>query len=199
MYAFDPMNGGKQFWMQATSSQSAVSAAATLVFTVELPPDNMPALIARKQADGTLAWSAAVPGAGAQAPALAGGLVLVGTTSGLMAFDLQSGASKWTTMMPNGYAAPAQLTVGNGCAGTQPLGNLPDTAIAIAAGSGTIVVAAGQKVSLLSLADGKVLSEVTPDGVTGTLVNPILVGKRVYVVERRFPATSSRLIALQAP
>jgi hypothetical protein len=43
------------------------------------------------------------------------------------------------------------------------------------------------------------MTQVMPDGVMGTLTNPIIVGKRVIVIERSFPASSSRVIALEAP
>ncbi|HTL93256.1 MAG TPA: PQQ-binding-like beta-propeller repeat protein [Steroidobacteraceae bacterium] len=199
IYTFDTTANGAPGWKVATTPISAISAADGLVFVVEQPAGGTAALVARKQQDGSIAWSADLPGgAGVQAPAIADGTVIVGTASGLQAFATNGGAPRWNTPTPNGYTSPNSLTVTNGCAGSQPLGNLPDTAIAIARGSGTVVVAQGTKLTLVSLASGMVASDVTPDGVSGTLVNPIIVGKRVYVVERSAPATS-RLVALEAP
>ena len=199
VFAFDTAAMGAKLWEVATTPQSAISAGDGLVFLVEQGQDNATALAARRQSDGSLAWSTPVQGPGAQAPALSGGLVIVGSSGGLLAFDAASGAPKWSAMTPTGYSAPALLTVGNGCAGTQPLGNLPDTAIAIAAGSQTVVAVQGQQIGVLGLADGVMAATTTPDGVTGTLFNPVIVGSRLYVVERNFPASGSRLIALQSP
>lgn len=200
VYAFDTTAKGAKLWSVATTPRSAISAADGLVFLVEQPAGGGATLLARKQTDGSVAWSAALSGsAGVQAPAIADGAVIVGTSAALLAFAVKDGTPRFSVPTPTGLSSPKTLTVGNGCAGQQPLGNLPDTAIAIAAGSQTAVVAQGSALSVVSLATGSLLTEVTPDGVTGQLVNPIVVGKRVYVVERGATGATSRLIALQAP
>jgi hypothetical protein len=197
VYAFDTTAMGKQLWTVPTTPQSAVSAADGLVFLVEQAMAGMTALVARKQKDGSVAWSQPLMGgASGQAPAIADGLVIVGTFGGVMAFGEMDGAPKWKAMMPTGYAAPAQLSVNNGCGGLQPLGNLPDTAIAVARGSGTVLVTDQKDIVMLKLATGEAAGKLSPDGVMGQLADPIVVGSRVYVVERNFPGDKSRLIAL---
>jgi PQQ-like domain len=199
VYAFDTTANGAPLWNVSSAPASAISAAGGLVFLVEKPAGGTAALVARKQSDGSVGWSADLgSGAGAQAPAIADGTVIVGTQGGLFAFTATDGTPRWNTAAPSGYAGPASLTITNGCGGQQPVGNLPDTAIAIADGSGTVVVTQGKDVFIVSLSSGQVASQITPDAVTGTLVDPIIVGKRVYVVERASAATS-RLLALEAP
>ncbi len=152
VYAFDTTASGAKIWSVATTPASAISAAGGLVFLVEKPASASAKLVARKQSDGSVAWSADLASAaGVQAPAIAGGTVIVGTQGGLFAYAANDGTPRWNTPKPNGYAAPASLTIDNACGGPQPVGNLPDTAIAIAGGSATLVVTQGKEVFVVSL------------------------------------------------
>ncbi|MEO7092923.1 MAG: PQQ-binding-like beta-propeller repeat protein, partial [Polyangiales bacterium] len=74
LYAFDAA-AGTQKWKIDLPPTSVISVGDGLVYLVESGKD----LVARKQSDGSKAWSAPVSGVGAQAPALAGGLAIVGT------------------------------------------------------------------------------------------------------------------------
>jgi len=72
------------------------------------------------------------------------------------------------------------------------ISNLPVTSIAVALGNGAILVAEGKTVTIMSLATGATKWTGT-ETVMGSLVNPILVGDRVYAVD-----TGGALVALQS-
>ncbi|MEP7126833.1 MAG: PQQ-binding-like beta-propeller repeat protein, partial [Byssovorax sp.] len=92
VYAFDSSAMGKPLWSVPTSPASAVSAGGGLVFLIEGAQGMMLKLLARKQGDGSVAWSVDLPnGAGVQAPVLAGGKVLVATPTGVLAFGQADG------------------------------------------------------------------------------------------------------------
>src|SRR6185437_7357324 len=110
VYAFDPAKG-TQKWFQATTPTSGISAGGELLYLVE----GGSTLMARKQADGTMAWSAALTGAGTQAPLLAAGKVVVATAQGVSSFDAATGKAGWTASI-NGAAAQAfDLMFSGGC------------------------------------------------------------------------------------
>jgi hypothetical protein len=198
LYAFDNGNMGKALWNVATTPASAVSAGGGLVFLGESQGGSAK-LVARKQSDGSIAWSADVMGGlGVQAPLLAGGKVIVASNAGsVLAFDAKSGNPAWTAMVSGAAAYPNSTPISNGCSGLQPAQNLPTTTMAAALGSGTLIVVSNTQVSVLSLANGAVAWQGTPMGVTGyALVNPVVVGDRVYVVEKASTG-GGRLLALQ--
>ncbi|MFT3771103.1 MAG: PQQ-binding-like beta-propeller repeat protein [Minicystis sp.] len=185
VYAFDPADG-TQKWFQDTMPTSGISAGGGLVYLIESDTN----LVARKQSDGTLAWSAPVTGPGTQAPVLAGGRVIVGTAQGVSAFDAATGKDAWTATVTGAAAQAFNLMFSGGCvAGSgQWSGNqfgtaVATTTLAAAAGNGTLVVTAFDGVHLLSIADGKETWTGMPAQASGPVRNPVIVGSTVYVVD----------------
>jgi len=185
VFAFDAAAGTPK-WSKTTKPTSMISAGNGRVYLVE---DTK--LVARAQSDGAIAWELPVTGAGAQAPVLAGGLVIIGTTTGVTAVDEKTGVQKWTAPMPGAGAPSPSITFSGGCAGSvaEPYGGV--TTIAAALASSTLVVTASDGVHIVKLT-GEAGPKLTIDKAVGTLKNPIIVGDRVYAID------SSSLLALQA-
>ncbi|MEP7124776.1 MAG: hypothetical protein ABJE95_27860, partial [Byssovorax sp.] len=121
--------------------------------------------------------------------------VLVATPTGVLAFGQADGKPAWTSTVS--AAAPANNTpIGNGCGGVQPLRNLPTTSLAAALGSGTVVAVQGTDVTVMALDTG-ITKWTGKQSVMGTLVNPVIVGNRLYVVNHGGQPGDS-LLALQA-
>src|SRR5262249_10592111 len=79
---------GTKKWSVPTSPRSGISAGDGRVYLVEPGP----ALVARKETDGSVAWSTPLADAGASSvatapPLLAQGLVIIGTSQHVLAFD----------------------------------------------------------------------------------------------------------------
>lgn len=180
LYAYESTTG-MPLWNVPTSPASAVSAGAGLVYLIE-GTQGMLKLLARKQADGSVAWTADLAGAGVQAPVLADGKVIVATFSGITAFQQADGKVAWTSMV-NVAAFLNNTPVSNGCGGLQPLANLPTTTLAAALGSKTLLAVQGPTATILDLATGKTKWTGTP-AMNATLINPIIVGDRVYLVNQ---------------
>jgi hypothetical protein len=185
VYAFAAKDGAPQ-WFQPASATSGISAGGGMVYLIE----GNDQLVARKQTDGSVAWSAMATAAGTQAPALAGGRVIVATATGILAFDGKTGAPAWTAALPGATAQAFNLMFSGGCvAGSgQWSGNafgtaVATTTVAAALGSGTVVVTATDGVHVLSLADGSELGKVLPAQASGPVRNPVIVGGTVYVVD----------------
>ncbi|HEY6459780.1 MAG TPA: PQQ-binding-like beta-propeller repeat protein, partial [Polyangiaceae bacterium] len=97
VYAFDGAAGTKK-WSVPTSPASGISAGNGMVYLVE----GGPALVARSETDGSVAWSAPLGDAGADSvgsspPLLAQGLVIVATGEEVLAFDATKGTPAWST------------------------------------------------------------------------------------------------------
>ena len=157
VYAFDPATG-TQKWFQATTPTSGISAGGGLVYLIEGGSQ----LVARKQTDGTMAWSAAVDGrrdAGAGARRRPGDRR---HRAGRLRLRRRRPARPPGRAPLAGAAAQAfDLMFSGGCvAGSgQWSGNefgtaVPTTTLAAALGSGTLVVAAPDGVHVLSLSTG---------------------------------------------
>ena len=197
VYAFDSSAMGMPLWSVPTKPASAVSAGGGLVFLIESEgdPGTTTKLVARKQTDGSVAWSTDAPNAGTQAPVLAGGSVLVATSSGILSVGRADGKAAW--MNPVSAAAPGNSTpINNGCGGLQPLRNLPTTTLAVALGSGTLVAVQGADVTVISLATGTT-AWTGKESVMGSLVSPVIVGNRLYMVDQGGPMGDS-LVAMTA-
>jgi hypothetical protein len=185
VYAFDPADG-TQKWFQATTPTSGISAGGGLVYLIESDTD----LVARKQSDGTIAWSAKVTGPGTQAPVIAGGRVIIGTAQGVSAYDAASGKDAWSATASGAAAQAFNLMFSGGCVpgSGQWSGNefgqaVATTTLAAAAGSNTLVVTAFDGVHLYSIADGSEIWKGVPAQASGPVRNPIIVGSTVYVVD----------------
>jgi hypothetical protein len=194
VYAFDPADGTPK-WFQPTMPTSGISAGGGFVYLIESDTD----LVARKQSDGSIAWSAKVMGPGTQAPVLAGGRVIIGTSQGVSAFDAKSGAPAWSAAASGAAAQAFNLMFSGGCVpgSGQWSGNefgtaVATTTLAAAAGSNTLVVTAFDGVHLLSIADGSEIWMGTPAQASGPVRNPVIVGGTVYV------ADTGGLLALQS-
>jgi len=185
VYAFDPADG-TQKWFSAAMPTSGVSAGGGLVYLIEGGTD----LVARKQGDGAIAWSAKVTGPGTQAPALAGGRVMVGTSQGVSAFDAASGKDAWSATASGAAAQAFDLMFSGGCvpgsgqwSGNQFGNAVATTTLAAAAGSDTLVVTAFDGVHLYAIADGSEIWKGMPAEASGPVRNPVIVGGTVYVVD----------------
>ena len=194
LYAFDGATGA-QSWFQAATPASTISVGAGLVYLVEAAAPGMEKLVARKETDGTVAWTVDLPGASAQAPVVAAGEVLTATSTSVVAYDAaKGGAALWTAPVMGAATQLGVIDFSGGCAGAavSQLSH-PTTALAAALGSSTLVVTAFDGVYLLKLADGtSVWSGKVPQA-TGTVNNPVLVGKRLFVED------GQAMYALDAP
>lgn len=189
VYAFDAATGSG-LWSQATTPRSALSAGAGQVYLVEDP--NL--LVARAQSDGQVVWWVPVTGVGPQAPVLAAGLVIVGTFSGVAAFDAASGGPRWSASLSGGAAGSTYTqSFSGGCAGPLSEGGAVRTTLAAALGSNTLVVTAGDGIHILSLDDGSERWSGAVDQAVGAVHDPILVGNTVYVID------SGGLLSLTSP
>ncbi|HEY8039196.1 MAG TPA: PQQ-binding-like beta-propeller repeat protein [Polyangiaceae bacterium] len=193
LYAFDGATGS-QTWFQATTPGSTVSVGAGLVYLVETGSGGEK-LVARKQSDGTVAWSVDVTGASAQAPVIAMGKVITATPTSVVAYDAgKGGAPSWTVPIAGAATALGVIDFSGGCAGgAVSQSSHPMTALAAALGSSTLVVTAPDGVHVLSLADGSSVWTGKVPKAPGAVFNPVLVGKRVFVED------GQALYALDAP
>lgn len=192
VYAFDAASGAKK-WSVQTTPNSEISAANGHVYLVEPGP----ALVARSETDGSVAWSAPIQAmalaVSTSPPVLAAGLVIVATGDHVLAFDATTGKAAWSTMVQGaGQHAYDQATVDfASCPHAQePIAALAPTTLAAATSSNTLVVTGSDAISILSLSSGMVLGTYPLMGVS----DPVLVGDRVYVVSQQ----TEELIALQA-
>jgi outer membrane protein assembly factor BamB len=184
VFAFDAATGTPK-WNKPTTPASAISAGGGRVYLVE--PTNE--LVARSQTDGAIAWTAnlAADGgaatAGSQAPVLAMGLAIVATSNGIKAYDAATGTLKWTSpVIAPAYSFPS--AVGNGCGGTVPQGGARVTSMAAALASGLLVVTANDgAIKFVDLATGADKGAITRDGGFVGAHDPVIVGKRLYVVD----------------
>jgi hypothetical protein len=190
VYAFDGASGADK-WFQPTTPASTISVGGGRVYLVE-GDNGATKLVARNQSDGAVAWSADVSGASAQAPVLALGKVITASASGVVAFDAASGQSAWTANVQGAAVALGTLTFSGGCAGNVPQSIHPQTSMAAALGSSTIVVAAFDGLHVLSIADGSEAWKGAVPQASGLARNPVLVGKRVFVTD------ATGLVALDA-
>lgn len=186
------MNGMPK-WSTPTTPASAISAGDGFVYLVEAGN-----VVARKQSDGSIAWSSPAAGAGAQAPVLANHLVIVATPTNVVAFDAMSGAPAWKTPITGAAAQPYVRQISNGCAGLQTLGGASITTLAAAVPSATLVVTASDGVHVLSLTDGSEKWTGKIPGAKSPVHDPVLVGKTVYVIDSAGSFAPGAVIALQS-
>jgi hypothetical protein len=182
VYAFDATAGTLK-WTMPTTPASAISAGNALIYLVE----NATQLVARKETDGTVAWSVSLTGdsaflqVGAQAPVLANGLAIVATSTGIAAFNALNGSLKWTSpVIAPAYLAQSEIT--NGC-GTLMGNGARETTLAAALASNTLVVTAPGAIDFLSLSDGHSLGSVQFDAGFSGAHDPVVVGTQLYVVD----------------
>jgi outer membrane protein assembly factor BamB len=178
VYAFDGATGTPKWKVPATPS-SVISAGDGHVYLIE----SGTTLIARKQSDGSKDWDVAVAGAGAQAPVLSNGLVIVGTSAGIATFDAKTGAPGWTAKMTGAAARAYTITITNGCSGTQNQGAAIATSIAVAEASKTVVVTAGDGIHVLDLTTGTEQWSGKVAGAKTAVHDPVMVGDTLYVVD----------------
>jgi hypothetical protein len=191
---------GTPGWKVTTTPASAISAGGGRLYLVE--KSATAALVARKESDGSVAWSqplSAIP-ASMQAPVVANDLVIVATASDVRAFNSATGAPTWTA--PGIVAAVADKADSgpfNNCGNVSVAwASMPYSSLAAAIGSNSLVVTAKDSIHVLSLADGSDQWHGTPASVTGPLRNPVLVGHTMYAVDLA-GASVGKLVALTAP
>ncbi len=215
LYAFDLATGAKK-WFQPLAPGSKISAGANQIYLVESDT-----LVARGQKDGERVWMVPAIGAGAQAPVLALGLTIIGTSSGVSAFDQGSGKLVWSAPAEGVAVSKFSFTFQGSCSSPNglfdvsvPLGGVglsgsdggatqafyiaqPTTTMAAALGSRTLVVTASDSLQLLNLADGSRSYRATIDMEQGRVRDPIVVGSRIYVVDTAMPpAENGGLLAI---
>ncbi|HEX8793237.1 MAG TPA: PQQ-binding-like beta-propeller repeat protein [Polyangiaceae bacterium] len=194
LYAFDAASGTKK-WSVPSTPNSAISAGDGHVYGIEPGP----ALVARSETDGSIAWSAPIQ-AMAQAvstspPVQAAGLVIVATSDHVLAFDAMTGKAAWSTMVQGaGQHGYDQNTVDFlSCPQAQePMASLAPTTLAAATSSNTLVVTGSMGIAVLSLTSGMQLGNYS---LTGAF-DPVLVGDRLYVLN--YGTAGAVVVALQA-
>jgi hypothetical protein len=188
LYAFDPASG-MQKWVQASSPTSDIAATGGMVLLSEGAQ-----LVARSESDGSIAWMspwvAPLDGQTAAAPVVTDSLVVVQEKSGIVAHARATGKVAWT--------APLTPTTDSGITSLHS-----DAVLAAALGSNTLVAVDATKVHVFDLGDGhEVWSGAIPGLVGIRLTSPVIVGKRVYVIDRASVSqfgnmTPGALIALE--
>ena len=186
VYAFDAAKGTPK-WTQPTSPLSPLSAQGGQLFLIETGSGAMPAaLVARSQKDGTVAWQQPFTSAGAQAPVLAGGLVIVThdfTT--ISAYDQKTGKKQWDAMVANAQSFSTPLTFSGGCNNDSvPTVMNPRTTIAAALASQTLVVTGSDVIHVLKLTNGKEQWSGAPATTMAPYRDPVIVGETVYVMNQ---------------
>ena len=197
LYAFDAKAGTPK-WNVPTTPSSTISAGNGLVYLIESGN-----VVARKQTDGSVAWTKPLAGAGAQAPVIAGSIVIAAGSAGVSSFDATTGAPGWATPITGAAAQAYSLTITNGCSGSQNLGAAIATTMSAAIPSGTLVVTASDGVHVLSLSSGQDTWSGKITGAKFTVHDPVIVGKTVYVVDSPIGGVAGfgagQLIALSGP
>jgi outer membrane protein assembly factor BamB len=154
---------GKPRWSRNGSPVGFPSAVDGRVFVVERHRRER-RLVARSQQDGAELWSTPLKGVLGAAPAVAWGLVLVGTEQGaLVALDALSGQERWRFE--------------GGKKHTPAVGH--ESFVAIGA-NGRVVFAVGKELVLLDLLSGK--ERWRAEVAEAPIHSPILSGNRVYAV-----------------
>jgi hypothetical protein len=193
VYAFAGADG-TQKWFQPTTPASMISTGGGLVYLVETTAQGADSLVARKQSDGTVAWTKPLMNAGSQAPVLAAGQVIVATSTTVQSFDAAAGTPGWTAQVTAAGQPVNTLAFSGGCAGAAVNQSyLPFTTLAAALSSSTLVVVAGGILHELALADGTDRWQGAVPMAMGLVRNPVLVGKRVYLED------GMAMLALDAP
>lgn len=163
--AFDPRTGERK-WRAAVSPESSPSIADGRVYAIERwPGEKTDRLVARDLATGTLAWATEIANARGPAPVLAGHLVVVHATDGVVALDATTGERVWTAGLPRG-APPVQSS----------------TTLAAAMGSRTLVVVSGTRVHVVRLDDGAEIWGDAPVPHAKKIEGPVVVGRSLYLV-----------------
>lgn len=162
IFCFDTVSGQKR-WIKNSTPIGYLSAADGQVFVVERVQRER-RVVARSQRDGETSWSVSLKGALGAAPAVARGLVLVGTDKGeLVALEAASGKERWRFEGGQKHAP----VIGN------------ETFVAVSANE-RVLFTIGKEIVMLDLLTGGVRwrGEVA----TSAVHSPILAGGRVYAV-----------------
>jgi hypothetical protein len=194
LYAFDAASGTKK-WSVLSTPNSEISAGDGHVYGIEPGP----ALVARSETDGSIAWSAPIAAmeqaVSTSPPVQAAGLVIVATDDQILAFDAMTGKAAWSTMVQGaGQHAYDQNTVDFlSCPQAQePMASLAPTTLAAATSSNTLVVTGTMGIAVLSLTTGTQLANYSMTGA----FDPVLVGDRLYVLT--YGTNGAVVVALQA-
>jgi hypothetical protein len=183
VFAFNAATGARQAY-HASTPFSRMSADDSHVYLIE----NLHTLVSLAQSDLHVIWSATIANPGEQAPVLANGLVIVGTATGVEAYNAATGAKSWSSAALNGVATHWYGgTQGGNCGYVQiPTAYGATSTIAAALGSRTLIVTASDGIHVLDLATGADLWHGRPAGISGIVGNPVIVndparGAVVYV------------------
>jgi outer membrane protein assembly factor BamB len=114
LVAYDLVSG-RQLWLISAAVRSKPAIGEDLLFTIETSQpdaraDDQPAIIARRQADGSISWRLPLPEAFSAALVCEGGWIIVGTISGTVrALRASDGGVIWSANLPAPLNAPAAI------------------------------------------------------------------------------------------
>jgi len=195
VFAFNATTGVPAGY-HASLPYSRISTDGARVYLIE----NSTTLVALAQSDLHVVWSTPVTNPGEQSPVIANGLVIVGTSSDVEAFNATTGVRSWSSAALSGVAAHWSSTFQGGtCGNVQiPVSFGATATIAAALGSRTLVVTASDGIHVLALGTGVDLWHGRVAGIAGAAGNPVIVndparGAIVYVEDY------SKLYALAPP
>jgi hypothetical protein len=188
---------GTPGWTASTTVMSALSASASTLYLIE--GTSTASLVARKENDGSIAWSKPLGTnlVSSQSPVQANGLVIVATASGVIAYVAATGDVAWMRADLHAVSPLFQTSLNFGSCGGSNVSTLSaavTTSLAAATGSNTLVVAASDNLHIVALADGHDFWTGAIAGTTPPFRNPIIVGSTVYAIDSS--SSAGKLVAL---
>jgi outer membrane protein assembly factor BamB len=167
--AHDAQSGDRRWSAKGSWPESTPSILDDRIHLIERwDGEKSDRLVVRDLSTGDVTWSRKIGWARGTPPALTPKLVLVHATDVLSAFDRRTGDVVWSVPLPR----------------TSPLVQSATT-VAVALGSGSVVVTSGPRLVVLRLDDGQeVWSEAIVSGPGASIGSPVVVGSNVYVVTR---------------
>lgn len=170
VFALDPEQGQSK-WSQKTLPKGDISAGSGLLFLDELTGPKLE-LVARDQTTGERVWSSPILETDLAAPAQSAGLLLTFSfRDGLCARNAKTGELRWRASAPE---APAKAPY------WKMERDSHETSIVISEPSQTVILSAGDRVSMYSLQSGDLLFSTESLGKRAH--SPILSHNRVYTI-----------------
>ena len=167
---FDVGTSQKRWRVETTTPESspsiATGSAPRVLMLERWLGTKVDRLVARSLETGDVAWSVEMAGARGPAPVIAGGSVIVHGEQGITALDAGTGESRWSSPLARTTSTPSQSA----------------TTMAVALGSGVVVVCAGRQLHVLGLADGREQWSGEAAVGSGTVDSPVLADRALYVV-----------------
>lgn len=201
IYVFDTATGTQKGYIPS-DGWGAKLAVGTYLFSAETSADLLSVNVKAYDLDTlSLIWSATISEGVAYDnhpegfnhhvqyhpyPMIIGNLVVVPTETKITAYNKTNGSVVWTYTQPAPYTADANLIVhGSFMAG--------------AGATNTIVLCQNStSLVLLDATNGSELWSGTPTGATVSLINPIIIGDKVFVTDAVFPSGAGAVYCLQS-